>query len=239
MPYLNDYDLQFLGNCSSEDLDPLFQIIVKKRNGEFRLTQKLTKNPSYQLYSPDHKQYWQEIAAELQLYGANTLASIFRYGKGVHYRKILNRVCKKIKLKVDENSSVQEIEKQLLIKILTDSVKKMNETEIAEIIQNLDLQTTDFTKQGLLLALQTAVKVGGFTPYQLAVIVTNSVFKSIFGRGLSLVANASLTRAIGILSGPIGWTITGVWTIYGLAGPAYRVIIPAVIMVSYLRIKYE
>ena len=38
-----------------------------------------------------------------------------------------------------------------------------------------------------------------------------------------------------ILTGPIGWSITAAWTLFDIAGTAYRVTIPAVIEVAYLR----
>lgn len=38
-----------------------------------------------------------------------------------------------------------------------------------------------------------------------------------------------------ILTGPIGWAITAIWTAIDIAGAAYRVTIPAVIQVAYLR----
>ena len=50
---------------------------------------------------------------------------------------------------------------------------------------------------------------GGFTSYKIALIVINYLWKLLFGRGLTLVANAGIARVLGILAGPIGWTLTG------------------------------
>ena len=36
-------------------------------------------------------------------------------------------------------------------------------------------------------------------------------------------------------AGPIGWTLSAAWLLADLAGPAYRITVPAVIMVAYLR----
>ena len=63
--------------------------------------------------------------------------------------------------------------------------------------------------------------------------------KALFGRGLSLVANAWLTKIASILTGPIGWAITAIWTSADMAGPAYRVTIPTIIQVIYLRALTE
>ncbi|MNH46242.1 hypothetical protein D3C79_1089360 [compost metagenome] len=40
-----------------------------------------------------------------------------------------------------------------------------------------------------------------------------------------------------VLTGPIGWVVTGAWTMVDIASPAYRVTIPAVIQVAALRQK--
>lgn len=59
--------------------------------------------------------------------------------------------------------------------------------------------------------------------------------KTLTGKGLKLAANATLTRSMAILTGPIGWAVTGLWTLVDIAGTAYRVTIPAVIQIAYLR----
>ena len=79
--------------------------------------------------------------------------------------------------------------------------------------------------------------MGGFRSYQLTLIIVNAVMKALFGRGLSIAGNALLTRTMSILAGPIGWVITGIWTALDIAGAAYRVTIPAVLMVTMLRKK--
>lgn len=44
-------------------------------------------------------------------------------------------------------------------------------------------------------------------------------------------------RVLGLPGGPVGWAITGLWTAISLAGPAYRITIPCVCHVAYLRQK--
>jgi uncharacterized protein YaaW (UPF0174 family) len=56
--------------------------------------------------------------------------------------------------------------------------------------------------------------------------------------GLSFAGNAALTRTMAVLTGPIGWVITGIWTAIDVARKDYRVEIPAVIQVAALRQKH-
>ncbi len=44
---------------------------------------------------------------------------------------------------------------------------------------------------------------------------------------------------MGILAGPIGWVITGALVSINLAGPAYRVTVPACVLVAALRLKLK
>ncbi|WRE82717.1 flagellar biosynthesis protein FlgG [Helicobacter pylori] len=44
---------------------------------------------------------------------------------------------------------------------------------------------------------------------------------------------------MGILAGPIGWVITGTLVSINLAGPAYRVTVPACVLVATLRLKLK
>ncbi len=59
------------------------------------------------------------------------------------------------------------------------------------------------------------------------------MIKAIFQRELSLGANAALTRGLSILTGPVGWIITGVWTAID------RVTVPACVSVAALRLKLK
>ena len=123
------------------------------------------------------------------------------------------------------------------MKILIDSLDKMDSEELKKVVEALNLKTTNFTKEAVIAALQAAMRMGGFASYKIAVIVANAVAKVLLKRGLSVGANAALSRWIGVFVGPIGWVLTGIWTLVDIAGPAFRVTIPAVIQVAYMRIK--
>lgn len=239
MAYRQDEDLSFLELVDNEDLDILVKYITTGKNGETRFTEELTNNPRYIANQPDHKKYWDLVAAEVQCFGANTFATLIRGGEGVLYNEVLTDVCKKLKVNFNKNSTVENIERNLLLKVLEDSMDKMTTDDLKEVVNSLKLKTTNFSKQAIMAAMQVAIRQGGFASYQIAVIVANSVAKTIIGRGLGLAANASLTKALSLFAGPIGWALTAVWTAVDLAGPAYRVTIPSVIQIAYMRAKME
>lgn len=246
MAYRHDPDLTFLRYADNEDLEILVNYLTKDKNGNARITEWLTFTDEYKQYYPDHKKYWERIAETLQRYGGNTIANVFRGGKGTTYKTILLDVCKKLKVKTSDSSRVDEMEMNLIMKIFEDSLKGMSEQELLEVIKVLKIEddvssigSKSFKPSPRLIVkiMQKAVKAGGFQSYQLTLIVANAVARILLGRGLSLTANAALTRSLSLFAGPIGITITGIWTIIDLAGPAYRVTIPAVIQVSLMRAK--
>ena len=237
MAYRKDPDLEFLGNVPSADLDALVRILTEGEDGDERLTEELTAHGRYKESSPDHHAYWDLIAAEIQCFGANTLATLFRGGEGVLYREVLTDVCDKMKVNYNSGSSVETIELHLLMKVLTDSMKEMSAEELEAVCADLELSPMRYTPEAVTIALQTAIRLGGFAPYRIAPIVANAVVRAVIGRGLSLAANAALARLMAAFAGPIGWTLSAAWLLVDIAGPAYRVTVPSVIMVAYLRAK--
>ncbi|WQX47863.1 DUF3944 domain-containing protein [Helicobacter pylori] len=227
MAYKYDSDLEFLKRLSSNDLKDLFDVLVYDKDGEKRFTEGLTLSEEYKRHGNDYAKYPERIAEELQHYGANSFASALR-GTGVLYREILCEVCNKLKVNYNKKSDTTLIEENMLSSILQKSLEKMSDEEIRELCDGLGVKNTNkLGKQALSTAALTLFRMGGFKSYQLALIVANAVIKAIFQRGLS------------ILTGPVGWIITGVWTAIDIAGPAYRVTVPACILVTTLRLKAQ
>lgn len=235
--YRGDENLEFLRYCDNDDLSILVKYLIYDENKKLRTTEELTETEEYKKYGTNYNAYWSKIAAELQYFGGNTVLNAFR-GYGVLYREILTDVCDKMDVSYNGKNSVTEMELYLLQKVLSKAIENMTEEELKDIVKDVNIKTTGYTKQALVTSLQIAIKTGGFASYQIAVIVANAVAKIILGRGLTLATNAALTRAISVFAGPIGWIITGLWTAFDIAGPAYRVTIPAVIQVAYMRLKY-
>jgi len=228
----SDADLvPLLRKCKNEDLDPLVQYILQKGwlSSELELTEVYEKN------QPNHMAYADEISSEIQRFGGHTFANWFRLGEGASYKSIVCAVAKRFKVNFNENRKIEVIEEQILLKILEKAWEKMTDAEKAELLKASGAKGAKIGKEFPVVALQAIFKAGGFKSYQIMLIVANAVWKFIFGKGLLIGTNAALCRWAAVLTGPIGWAITAIWTLFDLGSPAYRVTIPCVIHIAMLR----
>ena len=232
---LVDEDLKFLAKCHNDDLKVLTDYLTTDKDGKERITEGLTSTEAYKICYPDKlNDIWDDVAHELQLFGGNTLLNIFR-GHGVPYREILIDVCKKMKVNFNKDAKIEFIEDSLLRKCLEDSIENMSAEDLQQLVLSMNIKTANYSKEAMVAALQVAIRMGGFTSYKIAVVVANAVCKALLGRGLTVVANAALTRYMAIFAGPIGWLLLSIWTAIDIAGPAYRVTIPCCIQIAYMR----
>lgn len=243
MAYRKDSDLDFLGKVKSSDLNDLVNCLINDKDGNSRWTEELTSKKVYKENKPNHHAYWEEIAAEIQLFGSNSLISPFRGGKGVLYREVLTDVCDKMKVNYNSKSTTEVIERNFLQKIIETTLEQMSDDEKLKIAKEIGLSNIDrlnsLSGQALTSAFISVFNSGGFKSYQLTLQLANIIWKFLFGKGLSFVANATLAKVMSILTGPVGWTATALWTLSDIAGPAFRVTVPAVMQVALLRAKYS
>lgn len=145
-------------------------------------------------------------------------------------------VANHLKVNFNATADVSEIESGILLKMLEKALEKMSEDEKKEFFKQFGV---DYKGVGpaAMAALIAAIRASGFQAYKLALIVANAVAKALVGRGLSLGANVMVTRLIGVAAGPIGLAITALMAIFDLAGPAYRITVPCVVQIAYMRQK--
>ncbi len=243
MAYRYDSDLEFLKRLSSSDLKDLFDALVYDEDGTLRMNEELTSSTEYQRYGHDYAKYPRRIAEELQHYGGNSFMNFFR-NEGVLYKEILCDACDHLDINYNERSATSLIEQNMLSKLLKDSLEKMSRREIKELCDGLGMTNIDKVigenKQVLIASVLTLFKAGGSHSYALAVSVADAMVRQTLGHGLSsVVGKVALKKTLGILAGPIGWVITGALVSINLAGPAYRVTVPACVLVATLRKKLK
>ncbi|GAA7446902.1 hypothetical protein ckin115_09220 [Helicobacter pylori] len=242
MAYKYDSDLEFLKRLSSNDLKDLFDVLVYDEDGTLRMNEELTSSTEYQRYGHDYAKYPRRIAEELQRYGGNSFMNFFR-NERVLYKEILCDACDHLDINYNERSATSLIEQNMLSKLLKDSLEKSGR-EIKELCDGLGMTNIDKVigenKQVLIASVLTLFKAGGSHSYALAVSVADAMVRQTLGHGLSsVVGKVALKKTLGILAGPIGWVITGALVSINLAGPAYRVTVPACVLVATLRKKLK
>ncbi|WP_267524110.1 DUF3944 domain-containing protein [Campylobacter sp. MG1] len=239
MAYRYDKDLEFLSKLSSDELKGLADVLIKDpKDGELRLTESITVGTNYKRYGEDYSKYWEDLAEELQKFGGNSFANFLRFNEGVLYREILCDVCDKQGVNYNKNSSTTTIETNLLQKILEDMQTQLSDEQLKELAKEFGIEYTQLKAQGLATIGITVFRLGGFKSYVFTLKLINFVWRILFGHGLRLAGNAAIARTLSLAAGPIGWIITGFWTAWDIAGPAYRVTFPAVLQIIALRQTY-
>lgn len=249
-----DYELDFLYECTSEELDPLVGAILgtveskdsqgnvingpdghplKEIDRSGRISSKLDGLDVFKKNYPNHREYVDEIIEEIQLYGGHSAVNLFR-GYGVLYHEVLVDAAEKQGVNFKASQKTEAIEGFLLAKVLDDAWGKMTPEEREKIMESaagLNLQFGG-AAAGALIGV---INAGGFASYQLMLIVVNAVSRALFGRGLAFAANAGLAKFVGVIAGPVGWFLAGVWAAWDLGSTAYRVTIPTCIYIAALR----
>ena len=179
-----------------------------------------------------------DISSEIQKFGGNSIMNLFRGGAGVCYAEVARDVADKLGVSYNDTTPVATIEGQIQIKILEKAYEKMTDEERRELLDAIGEKHESGIPAALpVMGIQTAILLGGFAAYQVALIVANAVARQILGQGLRLAQNAGLVRVVGVIAGPIGWAVTILWTLFDIAGPAYRITVPCVLQVAYIRQK--
>ena len=242
--------IPLLRKASSEDLGVLVECIHGDRNEELSSVptfQRLNPRAKERIYDGDHRVYADDISAEIQRYCGNTISNVFRGGKGVPYIEAVIDVADHLRVNFDRNTGVDRIEREILLKVLEKAYEKMSNEERSELLKELGVTNApnriplDFP----VAAVRKAIKGDGFAAFVLTAIAASAIV-SVLVRptvlyGAGLAASVVAPRSAGIFLGPIGWALTAgwaAWSLYDMGGPAYRILVPCVAHVAYLRQKH-
>ena len=177
------------------------------------------------------------IAEELQRFGGNSVVNLFRGGAGISYREILRDVAGHVSASTSPKSDCVQLESAIVATMMDQAFAKMTEQERADLFAEFGAKYPPGAGPAAMAILLVAIRASGFGTFKLAAIVANAVARAMLGRGLALGATAGVMRGVGAFAGPIGWAVTAVWTVFDLASPAYRVTLPCVIQLAYMRQK--
>lgn len=232
-----DKDLRFLSSCENEDLRVLCDILTHDRLGNIRVTEQLTATDEYNRNYPEDMLFLvPQISNELLKYGSNTLAT-FWHNEPDSYETVLRRVCKQMDVRTMEKDSVTKMEHNLLTTLCQDTLNKMSERELRLLANENGIPDKTLTRQALTAALLMAVRTSRAVLTRIAARVIQYIIEIITIRGVATAGIETATRAVGGALGPIGWIALGAWTVYDITSPAYRVCVPAVLQVAYMRLN--
>ncbi|WP_031597664.1 YaaW family protein [Ferrovum myxofaciens] len=225
--------LNILQQCEAKEKIPLIDYITDSGNGRLSLSEK-SKN---QLVSAKTSEKFDDarnqlIIEEIQAFGGNSLVNLIRFGEGVSYDEIVRDVTSKVGVKVKSTDSCEDMENAIISKIIEKAWDKMSPEERNTMTEFMHIPAKG---SATLAAVLAAAELGGFATFQLAASVANALARQIIGRGLTFGANAALMEGLSVLVGPVGWAVMALWLAADLAGPAYRVTVPCVIQIAYLR----
>ena len=232
-----DKDLRFLSSCENEDLRVLCDILTHDRLGNIRVTEQLTATDEYNRNYPEDMLFLvPQISNELLKYGSNTLAT-FWHNEPDSYQTVLRRVCKQMDVRTMEQDSVAKMEHNLLTTLCQDTLNKMSERELRLLANENGIPDKRLTRQALTAALLMAIRTSRAVLTRIAARVIQYIVEIITIRGVATAGIETATRAVGGALGPIGWIALGAWTVYDITSPAYRVCVPAVLQVAYMRLN--
>lgn len=156
------------------------------------------------------------------------------------YKSILNIIKDKLKIQNEFNSE-GDTEKAIAAIVFKDVLSKMTEHQKAafekELVKIASIEEGIIYKSGTVFATLTAAQVSGFWVYLLATS-SLSFLSGAIGLTLPFIAYTTLSTAIRVIIGPVGWIGMGLFTLWKINEVNYTKIIPAVIYIGWLREKY-
>ena len=239
-PMKVDKDLMFLETCPNEDLRTLCDILTYNDKGEVRFSEELTNADSYIKYYPERMTLLaKEIADELRKFGSNTVKTFCKKGEADSYETIVRRVCKRMRVKVNDSDNTQAMEHELLTSICEQVTAKMSDEELRNLADKAGIQHKSLNHQMLVSAILFAIRRNTYLLTEMIYYVTFRIANMLLGRWITMMGMSTVGRYLSIAAGPVGWAVVAGWTLSDIASPAYRVMIPAVIMVASMRFRQK
>ena len=233
-----DKDLVFLDTCQNDDLRTLCDILTYNNKGEIRLSEQLTNTDAYLNCYPDKMNLMAaEIAEELRKFGSNTVMTICRKGEADSYETIVRRVCKKMGVNVNDSDNTLAMERELLTTICEQTTSKLSDEELRKLADKAGIPHKSLNHQILVSTILFAIRRNTYLLTEMIYYVTSRIASMLLGRWIGMMGMSAVGRYLGMAAGPIGWTLLAGWTLSDIASPAYRVMIPAVIMTASMRYR--
>lgn len=222
-------------NAEKSDTDLLIDYITDNGKGRFALSKSVN---TLLVSSKENNEIDEDsirlLIRELQLFGGNSIVNLFRRN-GVDYAEIIDDVMARMKLSAPPSSSTPAKERLVISKVFETIWDKMSKEERQKILDDLGMKT--ITGVNALEVILPRLSFGGAAAFHITALVASSIASMLAGRAIPLVVNIGVGRVLGTLAGPIGIALTGIYTAYDLSSPAFRVILPCIVQIAWIRMK--
>lgn len=157
--------------------------------------------------------------------------------KTVPYAEVLRDVAQHLNVRCHKDAGLVQVEEAIIASVVSVALEGMTPEELRQFAQDAGVLDLSALTPLALAAVLFKAKAAGFGLYKGALIIAQALSKAIAGKGLSQVQRKVLMRGLKFLTGPAGWAFTGAMTVVEVASPAYRVTVPCVVYIAYIRQK--
>ncbi|PWB31423.1 hypothetical protein DCO48_17340 [Pseudomonas sp. SDI] len=156
------------------------------------------------------------IVHEIKLFGGNSLVNLVRRD-GVSYEEVVRDVADHLGLTQNKDDSITTVERRILVAQLDKGFTSMTEAEHVALLR------------------AAAEPLKGSTYGSASGFGFDALKSTLKGSSIAGAAAAMVPRVL--VANPIGAAVLGVAGVHGLAKQAYRITVPCVTQIAYLRYK--
>jgi uncharacterized protein YaaW (UPF0174 family) len=129
------------------------------------------------------------------------------------------------------------MEQRLLTTLCEKTTEQLSDEELRDLADKAGISHKNLNRQQIVFSMMISLRTNRYLFVELMTFIITRIANMIFGRTISMMGMMTFERYVGMLAGPIGWGMLACWTISDIASPAYRVVVPAVIMIASMRYR--
>ena len=244
-----------LERADEKELSVLADLITDKGKGRLMLY----KNPKDLIISFQKKNKLCELsdtlAKEICTFGSHSAMNILRSGEGAEYSAILKDVAKILGAESKEATDVYSLERGVLAALILKAVNDKVDDELFKVLKCKDRTSNALIAESIhktskgkrehlvetILDVFDAELVRKLVEriltekYILMLCYGIGAVTNVGASGAGIMATAKLAGGIAARFNPLVAAVSGVASAFSLSGPAFRIVIPAVVQIALIR----
>lgn len=238
---VKDYDLKFLESCEHREVKILSDIIIhSEKDREERWNQRLTKNQDYKNNENALNNAVGVIVDELLRYGGDTVVNLIRR-HGVSYKTIVCDICLRLHIHyaitedTPQKYSVMRLEKNIIERTLEYMLVSVSNEELSDIYDEFCGKKIEVSAENRDTLIESIME--NAMPRQCLQSNTINFLLEILKQQEN--EQPKWYRNLCKYIRKPNLTLIRITEYNLIAGPAFRVLFPAVLCIACLRIKYQ